>query len=166
MARSAKPKKIIASDSVVLTAKGYAELQAELEERLRLRDTIAEEIRESKDLGDLSENASYHEAMERKDLNENRIEEVESLLARATVADQDQHHSVITIGRSVEITRVGGKSKKVVHLVGSTEADPLKDKISIESPLGKVLLNAKIGDTVVVKLPQEEVSYKVSRFVD
>lgn len=162
----AKIKKTKNTEDIILTQKGYNDLVQELNERIALRAVLAEEIKDAKDLGDLSENASYQEAMERKDLNESRIEELEVLIARGNVIEQSQHDKVVTLGRIVEIKHQGNNLKRIVQLVGSTEADPLKDKISIESPLGKSLLNAHLGQTITIKLPTETVDYNIIRFVD
>jgi transcription elongation factor GreA len=159
-----KVKKIQSDDAVMVTQHGYDLLIAELEERKVLREAIAKEIDEARDLGDLSENASYKEAMERKDLNENRIEELEALLSKVSIVKESQHDTVVTIGRSVEIKRTSDNSKKVITLVGSTEADPLKNKVSIESPLGKAILNSHIGDSFTLNLPTETVEYKITKF--
>lgn len=167
MARRSKKSNNQNQDVVLVTKHGYDELVRELEERKQLRDDIAREIEEARDLGDLSENASYQEAMERKDLNERRISELEDLISRIQIVEEDKSNSnVITIGRSVELKNLNDSSTKVVHLVGATEADPLKSKISIDSPLGKVLLNSKVGDTVEVNVPVGIVRYQVLKLVD
>lgn len=157
-------KKKQAVEYVLMTQQGYDELQRELEERMGMRDEIAQEIDEARDLGDLSENASYQEAMERKDLNERRISEIEDILSRVKVVEKDDSH-VVGIGDQLEIVNTDDKSKKVVQLVGATEADPLKNKISIESPLGKALQNEKMGAEVTVDLPTGKVVYKLKKFV-
>lgn len=156
----------IKEKEMLLTQHGYDELVRELEERKELRDVIADEIDHARELGDLSENASYTVAMEKKELNENKIDEIESILAIAKVVEEKKNDVVITIGRMVEIQNLGDNSTKVIHLVGATEADPVKGKVSIESPLGKAILNSKIGDTINVDLQNGSVSYKTLKFVD
>ena len=159
-------KKQIEADELLVTQHGFEELRDELENRFRLRDEIAKEIEEARDLGDLSENASYQEAMERKELNERRISELEDLISRAVVVQETVNDKVVTIGRKVEIQNLSSKKKRVVHIVGATEADPLKNRISNDSPLGRALVNSRLGETVQVVLPSQEIEYKIIEFSD
>lgn len=156
-------------DVLIVTQDGFNELTAELEHRkTTVRDEIAEDIRAAKDQGDLSENAAYSNAMERKEMNESRINELEYLISIAQVSSTSVHDNVIAIGHTVEIQKVGGKELKVVSLVGKAEsqqANPAAGKISIDSPIGKALNMSRIGDTVSVELPSGAVKYKVLRLV-
>jgi transcription elongation factor GreA len=166
MARKTKAKAVKTDDSLLVTQHGYDELLAELEQRKQLRDVIAAEIDEARQLGDLSENDPYKQAMERKDLNESRIEQLEIQIAKASVVEKSTNDNVVTIGRSIEIVKIADKSKRIVHLVGSTEANPMLNKISIESPMGQAILNSRVGDTFSLNLPSETVDYKIVKFID
>jgi transcription elongation factor GreA len=91
-------------DVLEITKEAFEELQTELEQRKnKLREEIAAEIKEARELGDLSENHAYSTAMEKKELNENRIAELESMLKNAKVASGSKSSKVARVGRSIEI---------------------------------------------------------------
>ncbi len=147
-------------DILVVTQQGYEDMLQELNNRKeKVRLEIAEEISVARDLGDLSENQAYSDAMERKEMNDKRIDELEYLLSIAKVSEIEREENVVTIGHKVEIRKRGG-DKKVVMLVGkeeSMEADPQAGKISVDSPVGKALNLAKVGDIVTVTLVNGDV---------
>ena len=155
-------------DVLYVTQEGYDEMMRELEQRKgTLRDEIASQISAARDLGDLSENQAYSEAMERKELNDNRIDELEYMISIAEIIDASVEDNYIGIGHSIEIQKLGGE-KRVVTLVGkeaAQQADPTVGKISIDSPIGKALNSAQVGDTVSVNLPTGEVKYKILKMV-
>jgi transcription elongation factor GreA len=155
-------------DTLFVTQAGYDEMVSELENRKgALRDEIAQQINAARDLGDLSENQAYSDAMERKELNDNRIDELEYLISIAEIIDASASDNFIGIGHTVEIQKVGGE-KRTVTLVGkeaSQQADSTVGKISIDSPIGMALNSAQVGDTVAVKLPAGEVKYKILKMV-
>ncbi len=157
------------NDTVTLTQQGFDELVKELEYRKDTqREEIAKAIKEARDLGDLSENAPYEEAMQRKEMNETRIEELEYIIANAEIIDPKASGNLVSVGRKLEIQKDGGE-KKIVMLVGKSEsqqADPSVGKISIDSPVGAALHESRVGDTVEVALPTGKVKYKVLRFLD
>jgi transcription elongation factor GreA len=100
-------------------------------------------------------------------MNERRISELEDLIAKANVVTEMQSDNVVTIGRHVAIQNTADKKKRTVHLVGATESDPLKGKVSIDSPLGKALLNSRLGEVVTIETPsQQKVGYKILAFAD
>ncbi len=155
-------------DVLYVTQAGYEEMTRESESRKgALRDEIAQQISSARDLGDLSENQAYSDAMERKELNDNRIDELEYLISIAEIIDASTEDNIIGIGHTLEIQKVGG-DKRTVTLVGkeaAQQADPTAGKISIDSPIGKALNSAQIGDTVAVNLPTGEVKYKILKMV-
>jgi transcription elongation factor GreA len=171
MAIARTNKKNIDTDNsaVTLTQQGYDELTKELAYRKdAVRSEIAHAIKEARDLGDLSENAPYEEAMQKKEMNESRIEELEYIIANAEIIDPTAGGNLVIVGRKVEVEK-NGKEKKMIMLVGKSEsqqADPSVGKISIDSPVGAALHEARIGDTVEVSLPSGKVKYKVLRFAD
>ncbi|MBI3572618.1 MAG: transcription elongation factor GreA [Candidatus Kerfeldbacteria bacterium] len=145
-----------------LTKEGRDKLQAEYETLIHTRrKEIASRIQEAKELGDLSENAEYQEAKNEQAFNEGRIEELETILKHMVIIDDGRRSNadVIEVGSFLTAKRDGQKLE--LHIVGSNEADPLRGKISNESPLGRSLLGRKIGETVVVTTPKGEVSYEV-----
>jgi transcription elongation factor GreA len=154
---------------IEMTQSAYDELVKELEERKTLeRDKIAKAISDARELGDLSENHAYTVAMEQKEMNENRIEDLEELLKNVHIVSNNNSTKVVTIGKSVQITNLETKKSKTVTLVGSEQteaADPTKGMISIDSPIGKAIQNASVGDKVVVVLPAGQVEYKIDKFV-
>lgn len=168
---AAKTKKAQSqADSVIkMTQESYDELIKELDHRQNtLRKEIADEIAAARDLGDLSENHAYSVAMEKKELNENRITEIEDILVKAVIATESNSDSLVSIGESVEIENVETKQKRVVTLVGSEEtksANPIEGKISTDSPIGKAIYNSSIGDIVDVVMPMKTMQFKIVKFV-
>jgi transcription elongation factor GreA len=167
MARSRKTT--TQENEIRMTQDAYDELVKELDYRQNvLRKEIADEIADARELGDLSENHAYTVAMERKDLNENRISEIEDILQKAEIVEENKSDSLVSVGETVEIQNIETKDKKVLTLVGSEEtksANPMDGKISTDSPVGRALYNAQIGDTVDVILPSKVIKYKILKFV-
>lgn len=156
-------------DTLQITQARYDALVAELKHRQAVvAEEIANAIAEARQLGDLSENQPYTEAMERKEMNDARITQIEFILATAEIVAGGGDKNVVDVGDTVEVERVGDKSKKQFTLVGKSqtqEADPKVGKVSVDSPIGKALHKAKLGDTVVVSLPTGKVQYKLLKMV-
>ncbi len=123
------------------------------------RRELANRIEAAKSLGDLSENAEYHEAKDALGFVEGRILEIEDLLKNAIVVEQEANASNVRVGTTVTVS-VNGKEKNFT-IVGSNEADPLTGKISNESPIGRSLLGSKVGDHVEVDTPAGTTVYEV-----
>lgn len=171
MARTKKTTKQN-ENQITMTQSSYDELRKELNHRIEeLRPEIAEEISAARELGDLSENHAYTVAMEKKEMNENRINELESIIALVYIVDDQTTNTdnIVNVGETVEIENVENSQKRNIILVGSEEsksANPTEGKLSTDSPIGKAVLNAKIGDIVEVKLPSGKVNqYKINKFV-
>ncbi len=146
-----------------LTAEGLEKIQAELDDlKHNKRKEIAQRISDAKELGDLSENAEYHEAKDEQGFAETRILELEQMLRNAELITHTKNTSVVQIGSTITI-----ESKKsgemTVTIVGSSEADPSEKKISNESPLGDALLGKSLGDVVTVKTPAGEMQYSIKK---
>ncbi len=142
-----------------LTAAGKLDLEEELLELKSRRSDIAQKIADARDYGDLSENAEYSAARDEQSQVESRIAEIEEILKNASLIKIKASDKVI-VGSAVELKN--GEGKKVEYrIVGSVEADPLEGKISNESPIGKALMNKKVGDSATIKTPNGEVTYKV-----
>ncbi len=152
-----------------ITKEAYDSLVEELEYRKsELRDSIAKEIAEARDLGDLSENHAYAVAMEKKELNENRIAELEEMIKISKVITKISSNNLVSLGKKVEIENIENSSIRIVTLVGSEEtksAEPGEGKISVDSPIGKAIHNAKLGDIVDVILPEKTIQFKILKFV-
>ena len=126
------------------------------------RREIAQKIKEAREQGDLSENAEYDAAKDEQRDIEARIEEIEQILKNAEVVVEDEVDlDKISVGCKVRILDIEFDEELEYKIVGSTEANSLKGKISNESPLGRALLGATIGDIVKVEAPVGELSYKV-----
>jgi transcription elongation factor GreA len=164
----ARKKKVVAKQEqevLLVTEDGYKEMTSELEYRTgELRTQIANEINEARNLGDLSENQAYTEAIERKNMNEARIEELEAMVTIAQIIQKDTTGTV-GVGDTVDILNTRTNTKRTITLVGkgiSQEADPREGKISIDSPLGKALKGSKKGDVIKVELPIGISEYKIT----
>jgi transcription elongation factor GreA len=141
------------------------EKRAELEAELKLLQTtkrkeILEALEFAKSLGDLSENAEYHQAREEQGKLEERIGTIEYILQNSTVVKK--HHSdSVQVGSTVTVQKEGNKEKQTFQIVGSEEADFASGKISNNSPLGSALHGKKKGDKATFKTPKGETIYKV-----
>ena len=142
----------------------YEELKKELEVlKTEKRKEIAQQLEFAKALGDLSENAEYHQAREDQANCEDRITHIEQILKNAVIMDT-QSGNVIHVGSTVTVTKKGSKDEITYALVGSEEADSVSGKISNESPLGQAILGKKKGDKVVVHAPKGEIEYTIVSF--
>jgi transcription elongation factor GreA len=161
----ARIKKVIDEQIITVTQEAYDEMLAELKELINVkRPEIADRLKDARSLGDLKENYDYTSAMEEKELNESRIAELEDRIKKAQVVKSIKTDNVVQIGERIEILNCESNEKRIVVLVGSEEtqaANPLEGKLSIDSPIGKAILNARVGDEVDVKLPGKTVKYKV-----
>lgn len=146
-----------------LSREGYEELKKRLETlRRERRIEIAERLEYAKGLGDLSENAEYVEAKEEQMSNEADIAKLESLLARAKIVTGGATAEV-RIGSVVYCTRsANGSQDEQFMIVGREEADPIKGKISNESPLGRAFLGKKKNEKIVVSTPKGSVEYIIT----
>lgn len=146
--------------SKIFTAEGLKKLQEELEERkTKVRQEIAQSIKEAKEQGDLSENAEYSEAKRIQSENEGRIAELEALLKDSVVATKHRKSGHVEIGSSV-VVKFHGK-EMTFQIVGSNEVDPSKGKISHESPLGAEFMGKQKGDKVEIMAPAGKVKYEI-----
>jgi transcription elongation factor GreA len=138
-----------------LTREGYTKLQEELEYlRTKKREEIANRLHEAMEGGELIENAEYEAAKNEQAFVEGRIKELEILLATARVIDEAAHVSSgsVQVGSTVTIQEEN-MEPEIYTIVGAAEANPVRGKISNESPLGKALLNRKTGEHVQVDAP-------------
>jgi transcription elongation factor GreA len=150
------------SDQPYLTAEGAARLKAELEElKGPKRAELAQRLRSAVQMGDLSENADYHKAKEDQGFLEGRIQELEYLLRNATIIeDLPTKTGEVSVGSRVTIQEA--REEPVIYqVVGSKEADPRKGRISNESPIGRALLGAKVGDEVTAETPGGSVKFRI-----
>ena len=147
----------------ILTYEGLKKYEEELEDlKVNKRREYAEKLKEARAQGDLSENAEYDAAKDEQRDIQARIEELEKILKNAEVVDEDEVDlEKINIGCRVRIFDVSYNEELEYKIVGSTEANSLKGKISNESPVGRALIGAKVGDVVDVETPGGMAQYKV-----
>lgn len=144
-----------------LSKEKFKELTAELDElKTKKRKEIADELEFAKSLGDLSENAEYHEAREAQAALEDRIATLENILASAEIVAV-HHTNKVEVGSKVHVKKAGDKATKIYILVGSEEADSLEGKISFKSPLGQALLGKKKDEEFTFNAPSGAVKYVV-----
>lgn len=143
-----------------ITKEGLKKLNEELEDRkTRLRQEIAQAIKEAKEQGDLSENAEYAEAKSQQNENESRVAELEMVIKNSQVVERDESVKGAQMGSKVKVKFNGNEME--FEIVGSNEADPANFKISNESPLGKAFMGHVSGDTVDVATPKGVITYKI-----
>lgn len=147
----------------ILTYEGLKKLEDELEDlKIVKRKEVSQKIKEAREQGDLSENAEYDAAKDEQRDIEARIDELEKILKNAEVViEEEVDLEKISIGCSIKILDCEFNEEFEYKIVGSTEANSLKGKISNESPVGKALLGKKLGDLVKVETQAGELEYKV-----
>ena len=126
------------------------------------RQEVSDELRSSKELGDLKENAQYIEAKEAQQKLEKKINELEQMIRNAVIIDDKRikkDNDEVQVGSTVEISKDG--EKKEFYIVGSNEANPQEGFISNESPIGQALVGSKEGDEISLETPKGSVRYKV-----
>lgn len=148
---------------ILLTEEGKAKLEAELKHLIEeKRVEITENLREARAYGDLSENAEYDAVREEQSRVEGRIEELTAILKHATVIQSDGDKSKVDIGDTITVEVEG--DTETYMLVSTAESDPKAGHISVESPLGRALLGAKVGEKVEVTIPDGgTVTYAVKK---
>ncbi len=145
---------------VYLSKEGLEKMREELRTlKSEKRREVSARIEKAKELGDLRENAEYHDAKDELAWVEGRIMELEDALNRAVVIEA-KGSDVVSIGCRVKVTANG--KEKAFTIVGSTEADPLQGRISNESPLGRAFLGKKLGEIAEVKAPSGTVRYTIA----
>ena len=146
----------------LLTQSGYEKLQSELEDlKVNARKEIAEKIKEARAQGDLSENAEYDAALDEQRDIEARIVEIETILKNSEVMEEHPEDGSINIGSRVTIREAGTEDDMDIDIVGASEANSLKGRISNESPVGMALMHRHEGETVTVETPEGAIEYEI-----
>ncbi len=148
---------------VILTYEGLKKLEEELEflKGVKRRE-VAERIKQALAFGDISENSEYDEAKNEQAQVEGRIVVIENMLKNARVIDEDEVSTeTVSLGSKVKLWDMEYEEEVEYYIVGSTEANPLKFKISNESPVGSALMGKSIGETVEVLVPDGIIKFKV-----
>jgi transcription elongation factor GreA len=148
---------------LLVSAEGLKKLESELEHLKTVKRTeVAERIKQAREFGDISENSEYEDAKNEQGLIEARIQSLENMLRNARVVDETgQDKSVVHIGSRVRVLDEQQHEEEEYIVVGSAEADPIRNRISIESPVGKALLGATAGDRIEVAVPMGRLSLTV-----
>ena len=147
----------------ILTYEGLRKLEEELEDLIVVkRKEIAQKIKEAREQGDLSENAEYDAAKDEQRDIEARIEQIEKILKNAEVIDEEEVDlGKISVGCKVIVLDMEYDEEEEFRIVGSSEANSLQGKISNESPVGKALIGAVVGDVVNVETQAGVFQYKI-----
>jgi transcription elongation factor GreA len=148
---------------IVLTPHGHDKLEQRLEYLRNVqRPTVAERLRDSKQFGDLTENAEYEDAKQEQALVESQILEIRRVLQVAQVLDPaDIPIDHVGIGSVVKMTNLDNDDEWEFTLVGSVEADPDNELISDESPIGEALFGKKVGDIASIHVPNGVLRYRI-----
>ncbi len=150
----------MANKSITLTKDGFEQLQKELKELKEVkRPEVIARLKSARELGDLSENTEYQSAKEDQSFVEGRIQELELTLKTAKVIEKQTSSSTIGIGSTVTVDCEGDKID--YEIVGPTESDVERNRISSESPVARALLGHKVGDAIAVSAPGGDIQYKV-----
>ncbi|MGC8667438.1 MAG: transcription elongation factor GreA [Chthonomonadales bacterium] len=150
-------------EEIILTESSYRRLQQELEHLKSVkRREIAEALKRARAFGDLSENFEYHSARREQGILNGRIAEMERTLQIAKVVpDGAQTHEGACLGSIVRVRDLETGDEWDYHLVDAVQADPVNDKISVQSPVGQALLGKFEGDTVEVAIPAGVARYQI-----
>lgn len=150
------------AETRALTLTDKRKLEEELAELIEAKKRVAEDIKTARGFGDLSENAEYDAAKDREAQVNGRINEIEQMLNTATFVDESQASlDAVNIGCRVKVYDMEYEEEDEYTIVGYTEADPMKQWISSESPIGEALMGARIGDIVKANTPGGVVQMKV-----
>jgi transcription elongation factor GreA len=148
---------------VYLTAEGVKELRQELDHLVNVkRPALAERLRHAIQQGDLSENADYITTKEEQGFLEGRIQQIEAMLLRAKIIEENGPTDKVGLGNRVIVIEEGIGEEEVFQIVGIAEAYPANGKISYESPLGQALMGHKVGDKVIAEAPGGEIVFKIT----
>ena len=153
------------AQDVVLTRDGYEELSQKLHELKSVgRSEIAEKLKVARSFGDLSENSEYDEAKSEQAKLEAEINDIEAMLSRARIIDDEVNvnSEVVHLGSIVTIKETSkGTKEQVFTITGFAQANPMEGKLSDESPVGKALIGHKKGDKVAIEVPNGTLEFKI-----
>lgn len=149
---------------LVITASGYKKIEAELEEIYTVtKPQVVDRVRQARLLGDLRENADYHDAKHARAMLEARVMELKHILGTAKVVPDSQFaDDCVQIGCTVKVMNLTENEEEEYMIVGPSEADPLEGKISNRSTLGAALLGHSPGDEVEIAAPMGIIQYRIT----
>lgn len=148
---------------VILTPEGLQKIEEKLEHLKSIRrQEVAERIKQAIGFGDISENSEYDDAKNEQAFIEGEILELEKIIRSARLIDScDIKNGEVGIGTTVKLKDIEFGDIDVYTIVGSAEAEPVKNRISNESPVGRAVLGRKTGETVTVNVPDGKIKYKI-----
>ncbi len=146
-----------------LSAERLEELKSELNYLKTVREKeVADQIKEARSFGDLSENSEYDEAKNEQGKLYSRIAELENILSNYSIIEEHtEDPNVVRLGSKITVEDLQLGGEETYQVVGSQEADPMNGRISEESPFGKALLGNKVGESVIVEAPAGNIEYKI-----
>ena len=149
-----------------ITPEGLDSLRAQLRElETTAREEMSARIKVAREMGDLKENAEYHMAKDAQALLETKIGRLRRRLADAVVVDVDREGDTFAFGRTAEVLDEDGGRLHTWTVVGPTEAEPARGRLSGESPVGRALLGRSPGDTVEVPTPRGTRTYRIEKLL-
>lgn len=148
-------------NKVRFTKEGFENLQKEYADLVAERPDAVEHLKKSRELGDLSENGYYKASRAKLSFLDRRIREVTFLLKQAMIMDPAVSKDTVNIG--CRVTLSSGKVEVIYEVVGDTEAEPSKGKISLLSPIGRAIQGMKQGDEVIINAPSGELTYTIRK---
>ena len=161
--RVALGKGFLLERETLVTPQGLEKVQAELDHLINVkRVEISERIKEARELGDLKENAEYHDAKNSQAFIETKINQLEDIVRTAVVVDTVDS-DVVNLGTTVTVTDLDHKDSVDYQITGSAEADPMENRISLDSPIGAALAGAKVGDVVEAQLPRTKARLRIDK---
>lgn len=151
------------NEEMLLTKEGYDKIVAEHEELVSVRRAeVAERIKEAISYGDISENAEYDSAKNEQAELEERIYTLENMIRKAKIVqEEDVKGDVVNVGLKVKVKDIDAGFEEEYSIVGATESDPFNGKISNESSVGKALIGHRVGEKVVVEVPDGVINYEI-----
>lgn len=150
----------------ILTKEGYEKLMKELKYlKNDKRNEVAERIKIAISFGDLSENSEYEDVKREQAYLEGRISDLEKNLSSVKIIEEGSDFQTVKLGSKIKVKNIDTKDELFITIVGSMEFDPENLKVSNESPIGKSLLDKKIGSIVKIKSPSGIFSYKILEIV-
>lgn len=152
----------MSEDVTYLTPEGAEELRRELAELVEVkRPELAVRLKEAVAMGDLKENADYHDTREQMSLVDARINRLQEILRTAVIIESNGRRDEVYIGVTVTIREMGTDEDETYTIVGPAEANPREGRISQKSPIGEALLGRKKGDKVRVQTPSGHTEFKI-----
>lgn len=144
-------------ESVLLTEEAKKELEKELKMRKEMQKQIALELEEARAQGDITENSWHDAVLEKRDVNDKIIAEIEEIFKNSEIIKYDKGSKAVQLGSKIDVEIINietdNHNLKTLELVAAVQADPLNGKISVESPLGRSLYNHVAGDEIEFNQP-------------